>query len=82
MLRSDIRTRRTGAGSTIKVDAERAPLVRKGFELMATGNHNADDVLRTITALGFTNYTRRDAATADVARHAPQSSLCGLGEIG
>jgi hypothetical protein len=30
-----------------------APLVRKGFELMATGNHHADDVLRTITALGL-----------------------------
>jgi hypothetical protein len=27
--------------------------VRKGFELMATGNHHADDVLRTITALGL-----------------------------
>ena len=33
------------------IDAERAPLVRKGFELMAAGNHNADDVLRTITAM-------------------------------
>ncbi len=42
-----------GAGSTIKVDAERAALVRKGFELMATGNYQADDVLRTITALGL-----------------------------
>jgi site-specific DNA recombinase len=44
---------KNGAGSTIKVDAERAPLVRKGFELMATGNHHADDVLRTISALGL-----------------------------
>jgi site-specific DNA recombinase len=42
-----------GAGSTIKIDAERAPLVRKGFELMASGNYHADDVLRTITALGL-----------------------------
>jgi len=42
-----------GAGSTIKVDPERAPLIRKGFELMSTGNHHADDVLRTITALGL-----------------------------
>ncbi|HZW92954.1 MAG TPA: recombinase family protein [Candidatus Eremiobacteraceae bacterium] len=44
---------KNGAGSTIKMDADRAPLVRKGFELMATGNHHADDVLRTITALGL-----------------------------
>ena len=38
---------------TIKVDAERAPLVRKGFELMSTGNYHADDALRTVTALGL-----------------------------
>jgi site-specific DNA recombinase len=42
-----------GAGLTIKIDAERAPLVRKGFELMASGNYHADDVLRSITALGL-----------------------------
>jgi site-specific DNA recombinase len=46
---------KTGAGSTIRLDAERAPLVRKGFELMASGNYHADDVLRTITALGLRN---------------------------
>ena len=46
---------KTGAGSTIQLDAERAPLVRKGFELMASGNYHADDVLRTITALGLRN---------------------------
>jgi site-specific DNA recombinase len=28
-------------------------LVRKGFELVATGSYNADDVLRTVTALGL-----------------------------
>jgi site-specific DNA recombinase len=44
---------KNGKGSTIKLDAERSPLVRKGFELMATGNYNADDVLRTVTALGL-----------------------------
>jgi len=44
---------KTGAGSTIKVGPERAPLIRKGFELMSGGNHHADDVLRTITALGL-----------------------------
>ena len=44
---------KNGKGSTIKLDTERAPLVRKGFDLMATGNYHADDVLRTITALGL-----------------------------
>ena len=44
---------KNGSGSTIKIDSERAPLVRKGFELMASGSHHADDVLRTITALGL-----------------------------
>jgi site-specific DNA recombinase len=44
---------RNGAGSTIKPDPMRAPLVRKGFELMASGSYHADDVLRSITALGL-----------------------------
>lgn len=38
---------------TLRVDAGRAPLVRKGFELMSTGNYDADAVLRTLTALGL-----------------------------
>jgi site-specific DNA recombinase len=41
-------------GSVIKVDSERAPFVRKGFELIATGGYSADDALRTVTALGLT----------------------------
>src|SRR5260370_2303030 len=44
-------------------DPERAALVRKGFELMAKGIHAADDVLRTVTALGLT--TRK-------GRHVPK----------
>ncbi len=44
---------KNGAGSTIKPDPARAPLVRKGFELMASGSYHADDVLRSITALGL-----------------------------
>jgi site-specific DNA recombinase len=44
---------KTGSDSTVKVDPERAPLVRKGFELIASGNHHVDEVLRTITALGL-----------------------------
>ena len=46
-------------------DPERAALVRKGFELMAKGIHAADDVLRTVTALGLT--TRK-------GRHVPKQT--------
>jgi site-specific DNA recombinase len=46
---------KTGAGSTIKLDPERAHLVRKGFELMSSSNYSADDVLRMVTALGLRN---------------------------
>jgi DNA invertase Pin-like site-specific DNA recombinase len=45
---------KNGRGSVIKLNPERAPLVRKGFELMATGRFSADDVLRNVTALGLT----------------------------
>ena len=45
---------KNGRGSVIKPDPTRAPLVRKGFELMATARFSADDVLRKLTALGLT----------------------------
>jgi site-specific DNA recombinase len=45
---------KNGSGSIIRPDPKRAPLVRKGFELMATGSYGAEDVLRTVTALGLT----------------------------
>jgi DNA invertase Pin-like site-specific DNA recombinase len=50
---------RNGSGSIIKPDPERAALVRKGFELMATGGYSADDALRTVTALGLTTRKSR-----------------------
>jgi site-specific DNA recombinase len=50
---------KNGTGSTVKPDKDRAPLVRKGFELMKSGNYSSDDVLRTVTALGLT--TRKGA---------------------
>lgn len=58
---------KNGTGSIIKPDPKRAPLVRKGFELMATGNYSADDVLRTVTALGLTN--RKGASLARQTWH-------------
>ncbi|MGA9797436.1 MAG: recombinase family protein [Terriglobales bacterium] len=48
------RNEKNGKGSIIRPDTERAPLVRKGFELIATGGYNADEALRTVTALGLT----------------------------
>jgi DNA invertase Pin-like site-specific DNA recombinase len=48
-----------GSGSVIKPDPKRAELVRKGFELLATGRYSIDDALPTVTALGLT--TRKGA---------------------
>ncbi|HYL13824.1 MAG TPA: recombinase family protein [Terriglobales bacterium] len=59
---------KNGTGSVIKPDSKRAALVRKGFELMATGNYSADDVLRTVTALGLT--TRKGAPVPRQTWHA------------
>jgi site-specific DNA recombinase len=39
--------------ATIAPDPERAPLVRKAFELCATGLHNKRDVLRMVTWMGL-----------------------------
>jgi site-specific DNA recombinase len=50
---------KNGSASIIKPDPERAALVRKGFELMATGGYSADDALRTVTALGLTTRKNR-----------------------
>jgi len=36
------------ATKNIKVDCQRAPLIRQGFEMLATGAYAADDVLRTL----------------------------------
>jgi hypothetical protein len=46
--------RRTGGrGSGIEHDPERAPLVRKAFELLKSGLHNREEVLRVVTDLGL-----------------------------
>ena len=50
---------KNGSGPTIKPDPERAELVRKGFELVATGGYSADDALRALNALGFTTRKNR-----------------------
>jgi site-specific DNA recombinase len=40
-------------GGVLKVDTERAPLVRRAFELAAQGSHATDAIRRTLGALGL-----------------------------
>jgi site-specific DNA recombinase len=42
-----------GRGSSVDQDPERAPMVRKAFELLATGLFTKQEVLREITKLGL-----------------------------
>jgi hypothetical protein len=51
-------------GPYIKPDGERAPLIARAFELMATGLHKKIDVLRLVTSKGLTTKT---------GKHDPQS---------
>lgn len=46
-------TRRPDGTATLEPDPERGPLVRRGFELYATGLHSKRDVLRRITQEGL-----------------------------
>lgn len=48
---------KNGKESIIKIDKQRAPLVRKGFELMATGRYSADETLRTLNVIGLSTRT-------------------------
>jgi hypothetical protein len=45
------------AGPNIKPDGERAPLIARAFELMATGLHKRSDVLKFVTSEGLTTLT-------------------------
>ena len=38
---------------SIVIDRERAPLIKKAFELVASGSYSSDAVLHTVTALGL-----------------------------
>jgi DNA invertase Pin-like site-specific DNA recombinase len=37
----------------LAIDADRAPMIRKAFELLATGNYQRDAVLRAVNAMGL-----------------------------
>jgi site-specific DNA recombinase len=49
-----VNARNNGAAHLLQ-DPEKAPLVRKAFELMSTGSYTKDDVLRMVTAMGLTS---------------------------
>jgi site-specific DNA recombinase len=37
----------------LAIDEERAPMIRKAFELLATGSYKTDDVLKAVNAMGL-----------------------------
>jgi DNA invertase Pin-like site-specific DNA recombinase len=61
-----LNTRNNGAAHLIQ-DPDKAPLVRKAFELLSTGSYTKDDVLRMVTAMGLT--TRKGAPLAKQSFH-------------
>jgi site-specific DNA recombinase len=53
--RAPLGYRNVGANGTknLATDAERAPMIRKAFELLAMGSYKTDDVLRAVNAMGL-----------------------------
>ena len=43
----------SNGSKSIVIDREREPLIKKAFELVASGSYSSDAVLRTVTALGL-----------------------------
>lgn len=72
---------RNGSGSIIKPDSERAALVHKGFELIATGGYSADDALRTITAIGLTTRKNRPVPRQTWYAMVRNPLYAGMGQI-
>jgi len=44
---------RTNGTKNLAIDGERAPIIRKAFELLATGSYKTDDVLNAVNAMGL-----------------------------
>lgn len=47
------RNEQVNGTKNLAIDAERAPLIRKAFELLATGSYKTDAVLRNVNAMGL-----------------------------
>ena len=54
--------------NSIAIDPERAPLIRKAFELFATGDYTIDRVLDTVTDLGLTTRPTRRYPSGPMSR--------------
>lgn len=54
--------------SNVLLDPERAPLIRKAFELMATGNHGPDAVRHLVGTLGLHTKTGGPVPTQTFSR--------------
>ncbi len=56
--------------NSIELDPERAPLIRKAFELFATGDYTVDRVLATVTDMGLTTRPTRRYKGGPISRSA------------
>lgn len=63
---------------TIAPDPERGPLVRKGFELYATGEYTLDRLTRTLSDLGLTTRRDRPLSRARLYKVLQQPIYCGI----
>jgi len=63
---------------SITVDPKKAPLVRKAFELYATGNHPFHEVRRRINGLGLLSCTDKIMSTSNFQHTLKNPFYCGL----
>jgi site-specific DNA recombinase len=75
-----LNTRNNGAAHLIQ-DPERAPLVRKAFELLSTGNYTKDDVLRMVSAMGIDHPQRCTPSKTKLSPDDGQSYIQGMDRI-
>jgi site-specific DNA recombinase len=61
----------------LAVDPERAPLIRHAFELVSTGSHTSEAVLRMITAMGLRTQTGRTLSKQGFSKLMRNASYCG-----
>jgi len=62
----------------IDIDPEKAPLVRKGFELYATGKYTLKQIARTLKDLGLRSYKGNVLAVSCVQRILSKSFYYGI----
>jgi site-specific DNA recombinase len=65
----------------LAIDSERAPMIRKAFELLATGSYKTDAVLKARERYGPADYPRERSHTAVILTDDPQPCLYGLDSL-